>query len=31
LDDTLPYARHLEDAALPGTDDIVTAVRELGF
>jgi len=27
VDDTLPYARHLEDAALPGVDRIVAAVH----
>ena len=25
----VPYARHLEQAAIPQTDDVVTAVREL--
>jgi pyruvate dehydrogenase E1 component beta subunit len=29
LDDTLPYARHLEDAALPSVDRIVAAVHDV--
>ena len=29
VEDTLPYARHLENAALPNVDRIITAVREL--
>ncbi|MDA8365569.1 MAG: alpha-ketoacid dehydrogenase subunit beta [Actinomycetota bacterium] len=26
----MPYAKHLEDAVLPGADDVVTAARSLG-
>jgi pyruvate/2-oxoglutarate/acetoin dehydrogenase E1 component len=29
VEDTLPYARHLENAALPNVDRIITAAREL--
>ncbi len=29
VEDTLPYARHLENAALPNVDRILTAAREL--
>ncbi len=29
VEDTLPYARHLEKAALPNIDRIITAAREL--
>jgi pyruvate/2-oxoglutarate/acetoin dehydrogenase E1 component len=29
VEDTLPYARHLEDAALPNVDRIVEAATEL--
>ncbi|TNF24174.1 MAG: pyruvate dehydrogenase [Deltaproteobacteria bacterium] len=29
VEDTLPYARHLEDAALPNVERIVAAVREV--
>jgi pyruvate dehydrogenase E1 component beta subunit len=27
----MPYARHLEEAALPGVGDVIRAVEELGF